>query len=163
MFACLERWLTPMTVIDANNLWRLFALRDWMVQTITVCALLLRLSISVQSTVCTSMIAGLVLEKHYTRKSQVAYFSVVRGINSGPRELLQTMLHLRSKTLLTQIELWLLVLLFAVTVALQFSSTILLSDMHDFHIISNVNSTNVTSRKQTSYDFLSPLPFMTTS
>ncbi|KAI2602801.1 hypothetical protein GGR54DRAFT_653248 [Hypoxylon sp. NC1633] len=137
---------------DATKLWRLLALRNWMAQTITLCCLFLRFIISVQSTVCTSMIAALILENHFVRKSEVAYVSIARGVNDGPRKLLQTLLRSGSAKTLMRGEIWLLGLLLTLTLALQFSSTILLSDLHDFPIIGDVVSTGVNSLLTNPYD-----------
>jgi hypothetical protein len=128
---------------NATRLWRLIALSNWMTRTITLTALILRVIISAQSTVCTSMIAALILEKRFALKSNVAHLSVIRGINGGPRELIQLILSSRSSVLVLNLEFWLIMVLAILTIALQFSSTILVSDLNDFVIVGNFNHTQV--------------------
>ncbi|GAW27313.1 hypothetical protein SAMD00023353_10500280 [Rosellinia necatrix] len=126
---------------DATAAWRQMALRGWMVRAVTLLSLLIRVIVSMQSAVCTSMLAALVLEKRYTRKSDAAWFSVTRSTNDGPLKLMQMMLF--SKYLVRSIEFWLLYLVVLVTVGLQFSSTILLSDLVDFAIVGNTVPTQL--------------------
>ncbi|KAI1082768.1 hypothetical protein F5B20DRAFT_568978 [Whalleya microplaca] len=126
---------------EAQPLWRLIALEGWMIRTITLCALVLQFIVSVQSVICTSMIAALVLEKHYVRKSQVAWFSIMRSINDGPRQLIQLLLSSKTSRIFLTFELWLLIVAAVVALGLQFASTILLSDLHDYVVVGDVNST----------------------
>ncbi|ETS76097.1 hypothetical protein PFICI_11484 [Pestalotiopsis fici W106-1] len=129
----------------ATDLWRILALHNWMTQTITLCSLALRVLVSTQSIVCTSLVAALILEKRSVRKPDAAFFSVFRGVNDGPRKLVQLMLSHRPTAVLLYPEFWLLSLLSLIALSLQFSSTILLSDLHDFTIVGGINSTNVQS------------------
>ncbi|KAI0798841.1 hypothetical protein GGR55DRAFT_684543 [Xylaria sp. FL0064] len=98
---------------EAPWVWRRIALGDWMTRTITILALVLRSVVSFQVALCTSMTAALVLEKRSTRKSDVAYLSIARSL---------------------------ICLLASIMVALQFSSTFLLSDLHDFVIVGDVKT-----------------------
>lgn len=129
---------------DATHAWRQIAIGDWMTQAITLCALALRIAISLQSAVCTSMVAALVLEKRFVRRYYVAHLSVLRSINDGPRTLLQVMLH-SGVAILQYVEFWLVLFMILTTLALQFTSTILLSDLNNFVIMGNVNRTQVPS------------------
>ncbi|KAI1376426.1 hypothetical protein F4677DRAFT_459645 [Hypoxylon crocopeplum] len=129
---------------DASCVWRQIALHDWMTQTVTLCALALRFTVSLQSTVCTSMIAALVLEKRFALRIYVAYFSVLRSVNDGPQKLLQMMLF-SGTSMLKYVELWLAIFLTITTFALQFTSTILLADFRDFVMVGNINRTQVPS------------------
>lgn len=141
----------------ATAVWRRIALRGWMTRVITLSSLALRAIISVQSTVCTSMIAALVLEKRFTRRSQVAYFSVLRSINDGPRRLLRMMLRSKTRAVFLQLDFWLLTLMVLVTLALQFSSTLLLSDINNFIIVGDQDQVQVPSLityRQDDFDFL---------
>ncbi|KAI0545257.1 hypothetical protein F4679DRAFT_482406 [Xylaria curta] len=121
---------------DATWAWRQIALKGYMVQAVTLASLVLRLAVSMQSVVCTSILAALVLEKRFARKSDVAWFSVMRSTNDGPLKMAQMMLF--SKYLTRHIEFWFLSLLALVTLGLQFSSTILLSDITNFVILGDV-------------------------
>lgn len=125
----------------ASQAWRHITLNNWMAQAITLASLALRIAVSVQTTTCTSMIAALFLERHRTRRSQVPWLSVMRSINDGPLKLIQVILSPRSFAVFGYIELWSVILMAVVTLLLQFSSTILLSDLRDFVIVGDVNNT----------------------
>ncbi|KAI0404685.1 hypothetical protein F4802DRAFT_217124 [Xylaria palmicola] len=126
---------------DATWVWRQIAIHDRMTQAVTLLSLALRFTISLQSAVCTSMLAALVLEKRFARRSDVAWLSVMRGINDGPTKMIMTMLP--SRHVLWHVEFWLLALLALGTFGLQFSSTILLSDFTNAMIVGDVNLTRV--------------------
>jgi hypothetical protein len=128
---------------NATKTWRSIVLSDWMTRTITLTALVLRVIVSAQATICTSMIAALILEKRSAPKSNVAHLSVIRGINGGPRQLMGLVLSSKSAAMALNLEFWLIMFLGIVTLALQFSSTILVSDLNDFVIVGNFNRTQV--------------------
>ncbi|KAI0407159.1 hypothetical protein F4802DRAFT_554392 [Xylaria palmicola] len=129
----------------AASLWRILALRGWMVQTVTLCSLFLRFIASAQSTVSISMVAALVMENELIRKSNVAHISVARCVNDGPYRLLQSLIRPWNWKILLRSETWLLSLLAILTLALQFSSTILLSDLHTFPVAGDTSPTSVKS------------------
>lgn len=93
------------------------------------------------------MVAALLLERLAVPRSQVARASVMRGINDGPLKLLMLMLSYKRKMshILCHLEAWLIFSVALATLALQFSSTILLSDMHSFVMIGDLNTTTVNS------------------
>ncbi|KAI3332145.1 hypothetical protein HD806DRAFT_518947 [Xylariaceae sp. AK1471] len=114
-----------------------------MTRTITITSLALRSVVSLQVALCTSMIAALVLEKRSARKSDVAYLSIARSISDGPRKMVQLLLSSRSRSVLTYVELWLICLLALVMLVLQFSSTLLLSDLHNFVVVGDVEAKSI--------------------
>jgi hypothetical protein len=77
---------------NATKTWRSIVLSDWMTRTITLTALVLRLIVSAQAILCTSMTAALILEKRSAPKSNVAHLSVIRGTNGGALQLIQLIL-----------------------------------------------------------------------
>lgn len=89
------------------------------------------------------MTAALVLEKRAARKSDVAYLSIARSVSDGPRRVVQLLFSSRSLSVLTYLELWLISLLALVMLALQFSSTLLLSDLHDYVVVGDVESRSI--------------------
>lgn len=91
------------------------------------------------------MLAALVLEKRATRKTQVATISVLRAINDGPSRLAQLMLGSKTLGVFGHIEFWLVSLLAVVGLTLQFLSTILLTDVHDFAVVGDLRDTQVSS------------------
>lgn len=89
------------------------------------------------------MIAALLLERLSVPRSQVARASVMRGINDGPLKLIIMMLSskVKASSILWHLEAWLILLVALLTLALQFTSTILLSDMRTFQMIGDLNIT----------------------
>lgn len=89
------------------------------------------------------MVAALLLERLSIPRLQVAQASVMRGINDGPWKLVMMLLSHKSNALylLRHPESWLIILLALVSLALQFTSTILLSDMHSFEMVGGPNVT----------------------
>lgn len=123
--------------------WRQLAIHDWMPQAVTLSSVILRFIVGTQATICTSMIAALLLERLSIPRLQVAHASVMRGINGGPWKLVMLLLSSRGNAsyFLRHLESWLIISLFFLTVALQFTSTILLSDMRTFQMVGDLNST----------------------
>ncbi|KAI0430434.1 hypothetical protein F5Y09DRAFT_356050 [Xylaria sp. FL1042] len=129
----------------ATSAWRHIVLANWMTRAITLSSLAIRILTTFQATVCTSMAAALILERRRARKSYVPWFSVIRSINDGPWRLVQMLLSSRSLSIIHYPEFWLAALMVLVTLALQFSSTVLLSDLKPFAIVSDYNHTQVPS------------------
>lgn len=91
------------------------------------------------------MLAALVLEKRATQKTQVATLSVLRAINDGPSRLAQLMLESKTLAVFRYVEFWLVALLATMGLTLQFVSTILLTDLHDFSVVGDLEDTQVRS------------------
>lgn len=91
------------------------------------------------------VLAALVLEKRATQKTQVATLSVLRAINDGPSRLAQLMLGSKTLAVFRYVEFWLVALLATMSVTLQFVSTILLTDLHDFSVVGDLKDTQVRS------------------
>ncbi|KAI0146284.1 hypothetical protein GGR57DRAFT_291507 [Xylariaceae sp. FL1272] len=133
--------------IDAPYVWRLIAVNGWATRSVTLSSLLLRVVTAAQATVCSSLVAGLLIEKRQTPISQLARLSITRGMNSGPLQLiLRTTVFSKSAMRFFCLESCLLVILAVVGLAVQFSSTILLSDFELTNIarlpvISGINYT----------------------
>ncbi|KAI0974669.1 hypothetical protein F4678DRAFT_485693 [Xylaria arbuscula] len=143
LFACIAflsfLWFgygSELEAAAATRIWRKVALENWTTRSITITALVLRSVVSLQVALCTSMTAALILEKRVARKSDVAYLSIVRSVNDGPRKVIQ----LLASYGISYFEFWLISLLALVMLALQFSSTLLLSDLHNFVIVGNVET-----------------------
>ncbi|KAI1409844.1 hypothetical protein F5Y13DRAFT_192852 [Hypoxylon sp. FL1857] len=130
---------------QALQLWRRIAMNDWMTRSITLGSVALRLIVSIQTTICTSMIAALLLEKYSVRRSLAAWFSVMRSMNDGPPRMVELMLSSKSFAVFRYIEFWLASLMITITLGLQFSSTILLLDMKDSEVLSDIGITSVPS------------------
>ncbi|KAI1349177.1 hypothetical protein F5Y01DRAFT_327702 [Xylaria sp. FL0043] len=126
---------------DATRLWRFIALHNYFPQTITLCALALRIAVGGQAAICTSMLAAIVLEKCGAQRTQVGWLSVMRSINDGPHKLGVLLVSNKRIAIFRHVETLLTLLLILTTLALQFSSTLLLSDINNFTIVGDLNTT----------------------
>ncbi|KAI1423178.1 hypothetical protein F5Y12DRAFT_798658 [Xylaria sp. FL1777] len=129
---------TTFGAVGASPSWRAIILRGWASQAITLAALLIRTATAIQATTCTGMLAALFLERHYIPKSEVVHFSILRSGNNGPLRLAELASKLRPISCWFSIETALLLSLLTSALALQFASTILFIDVHDFTIAANV-------------------------
>ncbi|KAI1214171.1 uncharacterized protein F4807DRAFT_117380 [Annulohypoxylon truncatum] len=126
---------------DAPMAWRRIMLNGWMGQATTLAALLIRVVTALQATVCTAMLASMFLEKQYVRKADIVQFSIIRAINDGPRKL--TELIFSSPRAIFRIEAFLALSLTLGNLALQFTSTILFSDIREATIVGLSSSVQV--------------------
>ncbi|KAG5776255.1 hypothetical protein H9Q73_010087 [Fusarium xylarioides] len=126
-------FLTWLWFEDRNSeSWRRFMLSGRATQSITLMSVLIRWAIGILSAITTSMAASIALEIHGVPMSALAEVSIARFTNSGPQSF---------KKMLpgTTFRLWLRILmifLFALVVASQFSSTLLVSDLRELNILS---------------------------
>ncbi|CAJ2504310.1 Uu.00g117040.m01.CDS01 [Anthostomella pinea] len=107
--------------------WRTIMLRGWFEQTITILCVVLQVLVAAQSTICTSLVAALLLEGFKVPFKDVAHFSIMRAVNGGP---LSVVTHLFAWTRYS-FRSWpsfLIMILLLETLVVQFSSTILLVD-----------------------------------
>lgn len=130
---------------NATWVWRQLALRGWMSRAITLSSLALQLIIDAQVIICTSMIAALLLERCSIRRLDVARISVMRGTDSSALKLAQLVLFSKRWAVFSHIETWLVLLLGLLGLALQFTSTILLSDLRPYVMAGDLNSSRVDS------------------
>ncbi|KAJ2998410.1 hypothetical protein NUW58_g332 [Xylaria curta] len=116
---------------QAPQFWLYLMFNGWITQSITLSSLVLRLIVSAQVTICTSLLASLILEKYPVPVSETARYSVLRGVNDGPFGLIQLAFsRIRYwKNTFRRVELLLLIIIFLVALAINFSSTVLLSDI----------------------------------
>jgi hypothetical protein len=114
---------------DSNTAWRVIVLANWTTRMVTLSALALRIAVSVQAGIATSMLASLIIEGTGIRIINAPEVSAIRFSNSGPH----TLFWIYAKQASSCALLMLLTILTISTIATQFSSTILLSD---FELIS---------------------------
>jgi hypothetical protein len=120
----------------ANYVWRHLVLNDYAARTITICALILRTAVDLQGAVGTGLAAALLIEARVVRFSDVAAFSVIRAINAGPWSVSRR-LAWSPTTFIRSFPAFASLILLLTVVAIQFSSTLLLSDFRPFNIISD--------------------------
>jgi len=114
---------------ERSSLWRRIVMAGWVTRSITVTALVIRVVTGAQAAVTTSMVAALLLRSSQTRLSSAAAVTTALFSNSGPQSLI---LHLPRRRQLTEMgtAMWVVVsITMAISLALQFTSTALLSDV----------------------------------
>ncbi|RWA08881.1 hypothetical protein EKO27_g6238 [Xylaria grammica] len=116
--------------------WRNLVLLGWTPQSITLVSLAIRTIVAAQAAVCTSMLAVILIEKRFIRRSQVAQLSILRGINDGPLSLLRLLISSKCIKLFTHVDSVVMCILLLGGTALQFSSTILLLDVQNTGVTS---------------------------
>ncbi|KAI1087894.1 hypothetical protein F5B19DRAFT_473635 [Rostrohypoxylon terebratum] len=135
---------------DSPLIWRKIMLNGWMGQATTISALIIRFLTTLQATVCTAMLAAMFLERRYIRKADIVQFSVIRAINDGPQRLAGLVLSLpRVKTC---IEVFLTLSLTLGNLALQFTSSILFSDIHVSPLIGFSNQIQIPNYSKNGLD-----------
>lgn len=125
-----------------QTVWRTIVLHAWMAPTITLCSVVLRSIVGVQLVVCTALLAGLMLETGASRFEDAARLSILRAYNSGPLDIVLLAVQRLPKIRLSMPEL-IAAALFIVGTALQFASTLLVSDLGDAVIPSDPESRRV--------------------
>lgn len=114
--------------LTGQRVWRIIVLNAWMVQTITLCALVVRAFVGVQLVVCTAFIASLILESGSAFFEDAAKLSILRVYNGGPLDVVWMALNRLPRFRLSLLES-IAAFLFMLGTALQFSSTLLVSDL----------------------------------
>lgn len=100
---------------------------SWPAQTITICALVVRTIAAAQAAVCTSLVAALLLERRRLPLSKAVPVSIKRGVNDGPFNLVRQVLSRKHLQTFFCVEMCMLLIVTAVSVGIQFTSTVLLS------------------------------------
>jgi hypothetical protein len=119
---------------ETNATWKSIMVHNWATRSASVSALLLRTAVDFQAAIVSAMLVALLLESSSgVHPYHLAHFSPMRSGNSGPWSLAHHIwLELwRSAVAYKRYGKWTLVtlVLLSTTVILQFSSTILLSDL----------------------------------
>lgn len=99
-------------------------------QSVTTSSLVLRTTTAAQATICTSLLAALVVKRRYSPISKIAKLSIFRGINGGLLDLLGAALSFKLKdaTRSLKFDLFSLAFFALALLATQFFSTGLISD-----------------------------------
>ena len=121
-------FLTFLWAADTNNaVWRRIVLAGWTTRSVTITSLILRSTAATQAITSTSMLAAVLLEAYAVPLSTAAAVSIMRFDNTGPWSLLNRM---RAERYYGSVWIALPIVLLSFTaVALQFSSTALLSQV----------------------------------
>ncbi|KAK1673403.1 hypothetical protein BDP55DRAFT_730537 [Colletotrichum godetiae] len=121
----------------AAALWRWIMLNQHITQAITLSTVLLRITVTAQASIYTSLLAGVVLEKHGVPLFRVAEMCIIRCTNDGPFQLTWLLLPSARKAYM---QTGLAILLLLTTLVVQFSSTILVSDLGTDNLVGNAKA-----------------------
>ncbi|KAE9364718.1 hypothetical protein N431DRAFT_431530 [Stipitochalara longipes BDJ] len=120
-----------------NSTWHQIVYNNWFTRCVSLSALVIRTAVSLQSSAATSMIASLALERTGVLLLHFASVSLTRHANGGPYMLAWWLL----KTCIRSPERWansilpaLITTLTILTIAIQFTTTALLSDVNSIVI-----------------------------
>jgi hypothetical protein len=119
-------WIDQRLTGGDERVWRKIILSERITQVATLSSVILRVIITMQATIYTSLIASVVLEKYGAPLSQVASLSIMRASNAGPLSLAWALITSTRKSLSLAT---LAVMLLFISTAIQFSSTLLVSDL----------------------------------
>lgn len=122
-------WFTA----DENARWRRIALAGWLNKSIALASVILRTAVAVQAGIASSMLAAILLEGPGIRLPELAAISAMRASSAPPHYLFG---HLIPETMRAEHRprrkwalLFVCALLSVTTLTLQFTSTILLTDV----------------------------------
>ncbi|KAG6359162.1 hypothetical protein INS49_012682 [Diaporthe citri] len=118
------------------SFWRWIMLQKYAAQAVTLSSLVLRGVIDLQATICTALVASLMLEARDVVISEVAFFSVIRAVNGGPFDLAEKLAK-TPKKFFRSLPAFMLLLLLVTTLASQLTSTLLLADFRDVALLDN--------------------------
>jgi hypothetical protein len=118
---------------DSDDVWKTIAIAGWTTRTIAIAAVVLRTSATVQAGIASSMLASILLEDTGIYLPKLAVVSIMRAASPAPYTLLwHTWFSGFSRN-------WLFLIVAAAlsitSVFLQFTSTILLTDIDTGHVI----------------------------
>ncbi|KAJ1326573.1 hypothetical protein MN608_08020 [Microdochium nivale] len=120
--------------------WRFLVLKGWFTEAVTLLSMGIQILTSLQSLICTSLSAAVIIETAGVPLSQIAEISMMRGVNDGPWRLVFLTWSTSWKSFLS-LQPLLIVVLYLGTVATQFGSTILVTDLDTRSIVGYGNET----------------------
>ncbi|KXJ90985.1 hypothetical protein Micbo1qcDRAFT_195811 [Microdochium bolleyi] len=134
---------------NAPTQWRYIVIRGWFTEAVTLLSTGISVLTGLQSLICTSLSAAVILETAGVPISQVAEISTMRGVNDGPWRLIFLSLTSSWRKMSLPQNLLVLILYLSV-VATKFGSTILVTDLSVTAIVGHANMTyyNLTISKE---------------
>ena len=131
-----------------NRTWHVIMVNQWATRAISISTIVLRTLVDLQASIATAMIAALALESGSIRLGDAAAVSIARAEASSPLRLLwSARLTSVLKDASGRLNVYMALLLCLTTVCMQFSSTILLSDLRLGQL------PGLPSQNSTAYDF----------
>ncbi|KAL2286919.1 hypothetical protein FJTKL_06432 [Diaporthe vaccinii] len=109
-----------------DGTWLKIVLNDWILKSVTISTMVLRVAVSAQAGIATSMLASVIMETKGVALHRSAAVNALRYVNNGPQSLTLALRDTYSRS-----GLWAAValLLCLTTFALQFASTVLVGDL----------------------------------
>ncbi|KAI0484904.1 hypothetical protein GGR56DRAFT_680779 [Xylariaceae sp. FL0804] len=117
-------WFAP----ESNRVWHSIVVSGWLIRSVTVTSVVIRAVVGSQTILCTSILASMLLEYAEAPIAQSAAISIMRFQAEGPWSLLEAAIH-KPRTWRGFGVLALLLMLVTNSLASQFTSTALLSDV----------------------------------
>ncbi|KAI0014580.1 hypothetical protein F4780DRAFT_788914 [Xylariomycetidae sp. FL0641] len=117
-------WFPP----DSNSTWHSIVVSGWLIRTVTITTVVIRAVAGSQTILCTSILASLLLDCFEAPITQSAAISIMRYQVEGPWSLLEAAIH-KPRTWRGFGILALLVTILMTSLASQFTSTALLTDI----------------------------------
>ena len=125
-----------------NEVWRRIALAGWVPRSISLTSAAIRVVIAFQAGIATSMIASMILQAFQVLLSEAPSVSMMRWQTSGPHHLFRSMIAAIRRTGVT-VFVFATMMLTVTTIASQFISTILLSDVKDALTFTTTNQSRM--------------------
>ncbi|KAJ0119221.1 hypothetical protein J7T55_013458 [Diaporthe amygdali] len=118
----------------ASSLWRWIMLKGYASQAVTVSAVVMRTAVGLQASICTALVAALMLEARSVQMSDIALFSVLRAVSGGPGDVVWPLLLSPSK-IIRSAPMFLVFFLFVATFSSELTSTLLLADFRQTSLL----------------------------
>lgn len=112
----------------AGQPWEKFVFSGWLLRVITLSAIVIRVSMATQATVFSMVMASIALQRSNVLKGDLASVAIFRFTNSGPRNMIGPLFRTR-KDWKSHLAIAATIALSITTLASQFTSTILLTDI----------------------------------
>lgn len=123
--------------------WERFVFSGWLLRVITLSSIVIRVSMATQATVFSMVMASIALQRSNILKGDLASVAIYRFTNSGPQNMIGPLLRTR-KDWKSTLALAATIALSITTLASQFTSTILLTDIGSRNLRTEDTHFNVT-------------------
>lgn len=125
---------------DPAHLWRVIAISGWTVRVVTTSTAIMRTVVSLQASILTSMLAGVIIEQTGTPLLYAPLFSAMRALRGSPQDLLRWH-SFQAKNRMSLVVFALISVELLVLISSQFMSTVLISDFSESQFKMAINST----------------------
>ena len=127
---------------DPAHLWRVIAISGWTVRVVTTSTAIMRTVVSLQASILTSMLAGVIIEQTGTPLLYAPLYSAMRALRGSPQDLLRWH-SFQANNRMSLVVFALISIELLVLISSQFMSTVLISDFSESRFKMAINSTTV--------------------